>query len=313
MDAVWLREFGPAEMLRIGTAPDPVPEAGQVVVRVSFANITFVETVTRAGQAIGPFARLRPPFVPGNGVGGIVTRLGPGADPDWLGSRVVTATGGTGGYAEEVAVPAAGLIPVPDGLGLDEATALLADGRTANHVAREAGIRKGERVLVLAAAGGVGHLLVQLAAEEGAQVIAAAGGPEKLAMARELGAAQGVDYREPGWARGIGPVDVVFDGVGGELGEAAFTALGEGGRFVPYGGSSGRPAQVPEDAGPTVVPWKVPDPDDMRALSRAALRQAAAGILHPVIGQRFTLAEAAKAHTAIESRATTGKTLLVVG
>jgi D-arabinose 1-dehydrogenase-like Zn-dependent alcohol dehydrogenase len=130
--------------------------------------------------------------------------------------RVVTSTGGSGGYAQRCAVPAAGLIPVLGPLPTDEALALLADGRTALALTDAAGPRPGETVLVEAAAGGVGSLLVQLAKRAGARVVALAGGPRKLAVARELGADLAVDYREPGWAevvrREAGPADVVYDG-----------------------------------------------------------------------------------------------------
>ncbi|HKN96726.1 MAG TPA: alcohol dehydrogenase catalytic domain-containing protein, partial [Pseudonocardiaceae bacterium] len=103
MRAVLLTEFGPPGVLVATDLPDPRPSAGQVVVRVAFANITFVETQVRAGRGPGPAGSLVPPFVPGNGVGGTVTAVGPGVDPGLLGRRVVTATGGAGGYAEAVA------------------------------------------------------------------------------------------------------------------------------------------------------------------------------------------------------------------
>jgi NADPH2:quinone reductase len=125
---------------------------------VAFANITFVETQMRAGRP-GPF-KPELPVIPDNGVGGVV---GNGVDRDLVGSMVVTSTGGSGGYAERVAVDASGLIEVPEGLALDTAVALLADGRTATALVRAAAISSGERVLVEAAAGGVGSLLVQLA------------------------------------------------------------------------------------------------------------------------------------------------------
>lgn len=310
MEAVWLREFGPAENLRTESTPDPEPGPGQVVVRVAFANITFVETTLRAGGNSGPFSDVRPPFIPGNGVGGVVTELGAGVDPDLVGARVVTSTGGRGGYAERVAVDAQALIPVPDGLGLDLATTVLADGRTAKFVFNKAQLASGERALVLAAGGGVGHLLVQLAARAGARVVAAAGGADKLALAPD--AELGVDYREPGWAERVGAVDVVFDGVGGALGEAAFGLLRDGGRYVENGRSSGAPARVTENGLVTVVPFRPGTPEEMRALTAEALAEAASGGLRPVIGQRFPLRETAKAHAAIETRRTRGKTLLVV-
>ena len=159
MRAVWLKEFGPPEALVPGKAPDPVAGAGQAVVAVSFAGITFVETQVRAGHSPFPLPPGALPMIPGNGVSGVIAATGAGVDARLAGRRVVSGTGGRGGYAERVAVDAAGLVEVPDGVALDQAAALLADGRTAIALARTARIAAGERVLVLAAAGGVAACL----------------------------------------------------------------------------------------------------------------------------------------------------------
>ena len=314
MRAVWLREFGEPEVLTIGEAPDPVAGPGRVVVDVEFANITFVETQFRATGG-GPFAATLP-MVPGNGVGGVVAAVGPGVPADLLGARVITSTGGSGGYAERAAVDATALFPVPAEVPLDVAVALLADGRTATMMTRAAGLRAGERVLVEAAAGGVGSLVVQLAKAAGATVVAAAGGARKLAVATELGADVTVDYTETGWPDRVGePVDVVFDGVGGDIGRTAFGLLGPGGRMVSFGLASGSWTAVSdEEAAAREVTLVRPaaSPDELRAYTESALAEAAAGRLRPIIGQRFPLAKAADAHRAIQSRATIGKTLLEV-
>jgi NADPH2:quinone reductase len=319
MRAVLLTEFGPPEVLVAVDVPDPVPGPGQVVVRVSFASITFVETQVRAGRSPQPRGALTPPFVPGNGVGGEVTAVGEGVDAALVGTRVVTTTGGAGGYAEAVAVDAATLIEIPDGLSTDDAVALLADGRTATALARAAAARPGERVLVEAAAGGVGGLLVQLARNAGATVVAVAGGADKLAHAAELGATVAVDYREPAWAdevrAAVGGVDVVFDGVGGDIGRAAFELVEPGGRMFVFGLASGAFTCIDDEEAVrrrvTVTRGLALRPAELPGLTRAALADAAAGRLRPVIGQWFALARAADAHTAIEARATLGKTLLV--
>jgi NADPH2:quinone reductase len=213
-----------------------------------------------------------------------------------------------------VAVDASLVFPVPDALSLDVAVALLADGRTATGLVHAASVRPGERVLVEAAAGGVGSLLVQLAKAAGAEVVAAAGGAEKIARARELGADFAVDYTEPGWPEKAGEVDVVFDGVGGEIGTTAFSLLRPGGRMARYGLASGTWAEVSEEdaraRGVTLV-GSIGDAAALRGFTESALAAAAAGDLTPVIGQRFPLADAAEAHAAIEARATFGKTLLV--
>ncbi|MFG1688980.1 zinc-binding dehydrogenase [Nonomuraea sp. NPDC049269] len=313
MRAVWLKEFGRPEVLIPGDAPDPVPGPGQVLIDVAYANITFVETQFRSG-APSPFKR-ELPMIPGNGVGGIVTAVGEGVDSDLVTRRVVTSTGGSGGYAERAAVDVSGLYTVPDGLELDDAVAILADGRTATMMIRATAPQPGERVLVEAAAGGVGSLLVQLAKSAGATVVAAAGGSRKTGVARDLGADEVVDYTAPGWSDGVASVDVVLDGVGGDIARAAFELLGQGGRMVSFGLASGEWAGIEEEAavarGVTLVQAK-PTPQTMREYTESALAEAAAGRLRPLIGQRFPLERAAAAHAAIESRASVGKTLLEV-
>src|SRR6185437_3130658 len=236
MRAVWLAEFGPPEALVPGPAADPVAGAGQVVVAVAFAGITFAETQARAGRSPFPLPPGALPMILGNGVGGVVAATGPGVDASLAGRRVVSGTGGRGGYAERAAVDAAGLVEVPGGVALDQAAALLADGRTAIALARAARIAAGDRVLVLAAAGGVGSLLVQLARAAGARVLAVA---------------VTADCRRPDWPAAIraeaGGADVVFDGVGGPAGRAAFELLAPGGRLLSYGLASGELTRVSDD------------------------------------------------------------------
>lgn len=314
MRAVWLREFGGPEALVEGEAPDPVPGEGQALIEVEFVNITFVETQMRSGNGPAP-VKLEPPVIPGNGVGGVVAAVGAGVDGALVGRRVVTSTGGTGAYAERAAVDAKALFDVPDGLPLDDAVALLADGRTATMMLNAAGPRPGERVLVEAAAGGVGTLLVQLAKASGATVVAAAGGAHKTGIPMRLGADEAVDYREPGWAGKVAKLDVVFDGVGGDVAREAFTLLRSGGRMVSFGLASGEWAGIPDEEaagrGVTLVRPSA-TPEQLREFTVSALEEAAKGRLRPVIGQRFPLDGAADAHRAIESRSTVGKTLLEV-
>ncbi|MEU5942968.1 zinc-binding dehydrogenase [Micromonospora sp. NPDC047548] len=318
MRAVWLRKFGGPEVLVPGTAPDPTPGPGQVLIEVAHVNLTFVETMFRA-TGFGPF-RGPLPVIPGNGVGGVIGAVGPEVDPGLVGRRVVSGTGGSGGYAERVVVDRATPVEVPDGLALDEAVALLADGRTALLLTGAAAPRAGERVLVEAAAGGVGGLLVQLAARAGARVVALAGGARKTDLVRAAGADVVIDYREPDWADRVraatGGVDVVFDGVGGGVGRTAFDLLDPGGRMVSFGLASGSWTDVPEATatarGVTLL-RPAAGPDELRALTARALAEGAAGRLRPRIGQRFPLERAAEAHAAMQSRVTVGKTLLDVG
>jgi NADPH:quinone reductase len=313
--AVVIREFGPPEVLEPAEVADVRAGPDDVVIEVEFANVTFVETQVRAGRPPHPSMLPTLPAILGNGVGGTV-----GEGSPWSGRRVVASLNGTGGYAERAVSAVARLIGVPDGLATRDAVALLADGRTALALAGRADLRAGETVLVEAAGGGVGTLLVQIARRAGARVVALAGQPRKLALARDLGADVTADYCRDGWEKqvrdAVGEVNVVFDGVGGDIGLTAFGLLGAGGRFCPFGMSSGSFAAVtPELAGDrqvTVRAGAAGSPEELAALARTALAEAAAGRLRPVIGQEFELTAAARAHAAIEARETVGKTLLTV-
>jgi NADPH:quinone reductase-like Zn-dependent oxidoreductase/nucleoside-diphosphate-sugar epimerase len=309
MRAVVLRQYGGPESLVAEEVPDPVAGPGQVLVEVSVAGVTFVETQVRADR--GP-RRAELPAILGNGVAGTVLAVGEGVADSLVGTRVVSTLGGYGGYAELAVASADDVIPVPEGLSLEHAVALLADGRTAVGLARAAALRPGEWVLVEAAGGGVGSLLVQLARAAGARVIGAASSAAKRELATSLGAELTVDYTDPAWtdqvraATGGDGLDVVFDGVGGELGAAAQGLLKDGGRLSVYG-MAGGPMTTP-DPRVTAVAW--PNAD-LRELSRAALAEAAAGRLRPTIGASLPLESAAEAHAAIEARTVTGKTLLL--
>lgn len=312
MRAVVLEQFGPPENLVLREVPDPAPGPGEVLISVAAAGVTFIETVIRAGRGWSAAQRPPLPFVPGNGVAGTVD-----------GRRVVSTTGGSGGYAELVAVPAPAPLPVPDGLDLTEAVALLADGRTAVGLAGAVRPQPGEWVLVEAAGGGVGSLLVQLAARAGSRVIAAAGGARKLDLAASLGAEVTVDYAAPGWegrvraaTGGHGP-DAVFDSVGGEIGRTALTLVRDGGRFCVMGAASGSMTVAPdgEVAQRRLRMIGLGDvlgtPEAVRDATSIALAEGAAGRLRPTIGQTFPLDRAPDAHAAIEARATIGKTVLL--
>jgi NADPH2:quinone reductase len=318
--AVVLSGFGPPGNLVLAEVPDPEPGPGQALIDVHVASITFVETQVRSGRPPNPAMLPRLPAILGNGVGGVVVSVGADADPALVGRRIVTTTGGSGGYAERAAADVASLIDVPGELSLADAVALLADGRTALALVQASGLRGGETALVEAAAGGVGSLLVQLARAAGARVVAAAGGPRKVRLACDLGADIAVDYGDPGWAEQVraeaGPVDVVFDGVGGPVGGTALGLLRQDGRFCAFGMASGSFTEFPDDRtagrGITLIRGAPVSPAQMRELSVAALARAAAGTLRPLIGQTFPLGRAADAHAAIAARATVGKTLLVV-
>jgi NADPH2:quinone reductase len=314
--AILVRRFGGPEVLEPAEIEVPAPGPGEVAIEVEAAGVTFVETQQRGGRPPRPEMLPALPWVPGNGVAGTVVQVGDGVDEEMLGMRVVTATGGAGGYSARAVVPAEAPIAIPAGLSGEAAVALLADGRTATRLIDTAAIEPGERVLVEAAAGGVGSLLVQLARLAGATVLAAAGGERKLAVATSLGANEVVDYSRPDWTADIEPVDIVLDGVGGEIATSAFSLLRPGGRYLPFGAAGGAFGPVDPDAARarevSIVAAGPPSPAETRALAERALAAAAEDRLRPLIGQRLALADAREAHRAIEARETVGKTLLLV-
>jgi NADPH2:quinone reductase len=318
--------FGGPEVLTVTTVPDPAAGRGQAVISVGAADVLLIDTVIRSGRASQWFP-IRPPYVPGNGVAGQVISVGEGAHPGWVGRRVISHTGGNGGsdgYAEQVAVPSDRLVPVPDGVDLRDAAAALHDGATALGLAARTGFPPGGWVLVMGAAGGMGLWLVQLARAAGARVIGAARGTAKLGLIREVGADAAVDYSEPGWrdeiieaTAGAGP-DVVFDGVGGQLGWEVFEITAEGGRFSAHGTASGGFALIGlEEAKRRRVTVRGIEqvqfgPGEHESFAGRALSELSAGRINPVIGQTFPLNRAADAHAALEARSVIGKTLLTV-
>lgn len=334
MRVVHVTRFGEPEVLVASEAPDLVAGPGQAIVGVSVADVMFLDTQLRGGWGKEYFS-MKPPYVPGNGVAGRVASVGERVDRDWIGRHVITRTGArgdnglsvapTGGYAGQAVVTVEELIRVPDGLGSREAAALVHDGPTALQLAEAARIEPGNRVLVAAAAGGAGTLLVQLAHAAGSRVIGAARGKRKLDLVRDLGAEAVVDYSEAGWTERVREttggrgLDVVLDGAGGRIGRSAIEVTARGGRFVTYGASSGEFSGIdPQEAerrGVTVVGlFDLPSLDvaEEKRLTERALTEAAEGRIRPVIGQTFPLGRAAEAHAAIENRRVIGKTLLLV-
>jgi NADPH2:quinone reductase len=325
--AIEVRGFGPPDVLQVADLPDPAPGPGQVLVAASVSDVLFVDTMIRSGAGAGYFP-IRPPYVPGNGVGGMVLAVGESVSPRWLGRRVAAHTGGaggTGGYAELAVADVEHAVIVPDDVELPAATAVLHDGATALRVLEIAGVRPGEWVLVLGAAGGMGLLLVQLLAHQGANVVGAVRGPAKQEAVTHAGALATVDYGQPDWttavleAAGGAQPAAVLDGVGGAIGTAAFALVADGGRFSAHGSPSGSFASIDADAAQrrrvrvsTIGDLQYGVGDRSRLLKDIVERLAGQRIA-PLIGQTFTLADAAKAHEAIEARRTVAKTLLLTG
>ena len=291
----------------------------------SACDVLFVDTMIRSGRGVDYFP-IRPPYVPGNGVGGTIAALGAGVDTSWLGRPVVAHTGGaggTGGYAELAAVDLSDCAPIADDVDLLEATAVLHDGTTALRILEKTAPKHGESILVLGAAGGMGLLLVQLLASRGAKVVGAARGATKREVVSEAGAVAAIDYDDPGWtdamldaSRGRRPT-IVLDGVGGAIGGEAFGLIADGGRFSAHGTPSGSFALIDSaeaerrDVTVTTIADLQYGPGDRSRLLAAILVEIGAGQVVPLVGQTFSLAEASKAHLAIESRETVAKTLLL--
>ncbi|WP_261727501.1 zinc-binding dehydrogenase, partial [Streptomyces fulvoviolaceus] len=292
MRAAQVQEFGGPEVLTPVNLPDPAPGPGEVLIDVAYADTIFVETQIRSGWGRDYFP-VTPPYVPGGGVSGAVTALGPDVPGEWLGRRVVSFVAGS--YASRAVASTDALTAVPDDLDLLPAAALVHDGVTAAGVLELTAVAPGDRVLILGASGGMGTLLVQLARSRGARVVAAARGPEKQALVRELGAHATIDPTPADWpeqARAAlgGAADVVLDGVGGQLGTAAFPLAADGGRFSAHGAPSGGFATL--DTGEAdrrgIKLFGISDvqfgPADLSRLTTYALGEAAEGRLRPVVG-----------------------------
>jgi NADPH2:quinone reductase len=326
MHAIRLHAFGPAGNLRYEDVATPAPAAGQVRIAVEAAGVHLIDTRLREGMRMGPLPLPDLPAIPGREVAGTVAAVGDDVDAAWLGRRVVAHLGAaSGGYAEHAIAGVGALHEVADHVAAPVAVATIGTGRTALGILEIAALGAEDTVLIPAAAGGIGALLVQAARRAGAEVVALAGGPEKVARAREQGATFAVDYRDPDWPRTVrdlldgNPVSVVLDGVGGATGRAALDLLGPGGRLVVFGWSSGAPTELSTmDVGGRGItvegalgPRMTTRPGGIRGLEVAALRAVAAGELAPLVGAPFALADAAAAHAALEARATVGKVVLL--
>ncbi|MFD4353619.1 zinc-binding dehydrogenase [Nocardia sp. NPDC058518] len=331
MRAVQVKEFGGPEVMEVLEFPTPQPDSVEVVVDVEVADVMFLDTRLRSGWGQDYFP-LSLPYVPGGAIGGVVSAVGAEVDPSWLGKRVVTQTAASGiggglpigGYAEKSLAKAATLTEIPDGLTTEQAVGLAHDGRTALAIFDKAAVQPNSWVLITAAAGGLGTLLIQLSIAAGAHVVAAARGSEKLALATRLGATAVVDYSVEGWAEQVreitgGGVAIVFDGAGGQLGGAALTAAADNGLFLGYGAAAGEFADG--DTGAAVARAVtvlglfdvVGDDVDWVGITSRAQAAVVEGSLEVVIGQTFPIDQVRQAHAAIESRSALGRTLLTVG
>jgi NADPH2:quinone reductase len=243
MQVVQFSEYGGADVLQLVDVPTPQPSAGEVLIKVAAAGVNYADIWQRKGNSPTP---LPLPYIAGYEVAGTIAALGAGVTTVQVGQRVMAMLP-SGGYAAYALAQATQVIPLPAELGYAEATALLAQGPTAVGLLNTGTYAS---VLVLAAAGGVGSLLVQVAKNRGLQVIAAVGSNAKRAVAQASGADAVVSYAEADWMQQVRAatagqgVAASFDAVGGRVGAEALQALGAGGTGVVYGAASGEPTLV---------------------------------------------------------------------
>ncbi len=326
MKAISAQAPGGPEVLQLIEVPDPVPGPGEVLVQVTWAGVNFADTYRRSGVYQAPF----PHLVGGEGAG-VVVATGEGVD-EFTAGQPVAWSDAPGSYAELVVVSAARLLPVPDGVGLDVAAALLTQGLTAHYLANSTyPVQDGDYALVHAGAGGVGLLLTQLVTARGGKVIATVSSAEKADLSAAAGAVTVIRYdllddltkELPPLVREAsgGGVPVVYDGVGRTTFDASLASLRRRGMLVLFGGASG---QVPpfdlqrlNAAGslfvtrPNLADYVVTTAE-LRGRAAELFAMVADGRLQVRIGARYPLADAVAAHRALEGRATTGKVLLAV-
>ena len=299
------------------------PGAGELQVRVAAVGVNFIDVYQR--QGVYP---MEMPFVLCQEGAGTVEAVGAGVGDVAVGDRVAWA-GAMGSAAELANLPADRAVPVPDGLDLDIAAAAMLQGMTAHYLTNSTWpVQAGQIALVHAAAGGVGQLLVQLVTGKGASVVATAGSDEKLRIAKDLGAAHLINYRQfagdalAEQVRAVAGrgVDVAYDGVGKATFDASLKSLRPRGMGVLFGGASGQveplDLQVLNRLGslfvtrPTLASY-IADRDELLWRAGEILGQLADGSLRLEVGGRFPLEDAASAYEALEGRGTTGKLLLV--
>ncbi|WP_122260697.1 quinone oxidoreductase family protein [Ornithinimicrobium cerasi] len=322
MRAVIVEETGGPEVLTLVERELPEPGEGQVRVELAAGGVNFIDVYQREGRY--PVQR---PFVAGSEGAGTVAEVGPSVDGLHVGDRVAWAMVPGTGYAEQAVVPADRLVPVPDGVELDVAAAVMLQGMTAHYLVSstfEAG--EGQTAVVTAAAGGVGLLLCQMLRDKGVRVIGTVGSAAKAELARENGATDVVLYREVDLASEVSRltdghgVHVVYDGVGKDTFDAGLAVLRPRGTMVLFGAASG--AVPPFDpqrlnaAGslfltrPSLAHY-VQDREELLWRAQDVLGAVAGGRLHVRIGGRYPLAEARRAHEDLEGGGTTGKLLVV--
>ncbi|GAC1352927.1 MAG: NADPH:quinone oxidoreductase family protein [Polyangiales bacterium] len=323
MRAVVVDRFMAPSALTVSEVPDPVVGAGMVGIDIRAAGCNFFDIL----QVQGKYQNKPPfPFIPGAECAGVVREVGASVHEFAVGDRVVAGLI-LGAFAERIALHASRISKMPIGMSFEEAAAFPVVYPTSYAaLVTRAHLRRGETVLVTAAAGGVGLAAVQIAKALGARVIAAAGGPDKLAIARAAGADVLVDYHRPDWpievrrATDDRGVSVVVESVGGEVFDGALKCLAWEGRLVVVGFASG---QIPEIKANRLLlknisvmglflgTYMTNNPSEWRAIGQALLSLFEEKKLAPKIWKTYPLAEVAVAMEALGARKTCGKVVLI--
>lgn len=323
MKAVLCKQFGPVADLAFEDVPDPVAGAWQVVVDMKAAGINFPDSLFVQGKY-----QVRPPlpFTPGLEAAGVISAVGPGVTGLAVGQRVAVNPE-IGAFAERIAVAAHRVFPIPDAMDYASAAGfMIAYGTSHNALKDRAQLRAGETLLVLGAAGGIGLTAVELGKVMGARVIAAASSAEKLALCRQYGADELIDYsREDLRARvkeltGGRGVDVVYDPVGGAYAEPAVRSLARYGRYLVMGFAAGDIPKIPLNllllktsslVGAFWGQFVEQEPERNQQNMAELLAWYAQGRLKPHVSRTFPLAQAAAAIDYVAARQAMGKVVLL--
>lgn len=322
MKALLCEALGPAETLVIRDLPEPKPGPGEIAIRVRAAALNFFDTLVIQGRY-----QVKPPlpFSPSAECAGVVSAIGDGAK-DWRVGERVAAWLGYGAARETVVVPTTAAIRIPDKLSDQQAAGLFVTYGTAMHgLIQRGAIQTGETLAILGAAGGAGLAAVEIGALLGARVIACASSPEKLALAREHGAQEGLDYAADDLRAGLrrlapNGLDALYDTVGGELAEPALRSMGWGGRYLVVGFAGGGIPKIPLNLlllkgcdlrGVFWGDFVRRDPAGHRANMKRLLAWAAAGQIRAHVHGAYPLEQAAEALALIAGRKVQGKVVLV--
>ncbi|MFJ3858086.1 quinone oxidoreductase family protein [Streptomyces sp. NPDC090085] len=322
MRAIQVYEVGGPEVLREAEVAPPRPGPGEAVVEVAASGVNFLDVYHREGRYSLPL-----PFTPGTEGAGTVVGIGPGVTDVAVGDRVGWVEI-PGSYAEQAVVDSSRLVPLPDDIDFETAAAVLLQGMTAHYLVKDAyPVRESDTVLVHAAAGGMGLLLTQLVTHLGGRVIGTTSTTAKAELAKRAGAAEVVlssavddlaaEVRRLNGGRGL---PVVFDGVGAHTFDASLASLRTRGHLVLFGAASGAvppfdPMRLAQGGSLTLIRPSLGDfiADRPELLRRAAevFAWVRSKALEVTVTGRYALSEAARAHSDLEARRTTGKLLLV--